>query len=220
MTALVVGYSGALMPGPLLTMVVAESARDGARVGPLAIAGHALLELLLLGGLAFGLTQALSEPAVSGAIGAVGGIVMFWMAVGMLKEARRGSASVFSIPAGEQTASRGSAKSGSAGRASWRRHLLQGAVLSFSNPYWSLWWATIGAAYVVSAAAFGIWGVGAFFAGHILADFTWYGAVSAAVAYGRRLFSPAFHRGLVAVCGVFLMALAAYFVQWGFRLLI
>ncbi|MBW1797032.1 MAG: lysine transporter LysE, partial [Deltaproteobacteria bacterium] len=40
--------SGVLMPGPLLTVTVAESARIGFRAGPLLITGHAVLELLLV----------------------------------------------------------------------------------------------------------------------------------------------------------------------------
>ena len=46
-TSFIVALSGALMPGPLLTLTVGEAAR---RVlgGPLIIVGHALLELALV----------------------------------------------------------------------------------------------------------------------------------------------------------------------------
>lgn len=226
LTALVVGYSGALMPGPLLTMVVAESARRGARVGPLAITGHGILELALLGGLAFGLTQVLSSPAVSAVIGVVGGAVMLWMGGGMALEAARNR-----VDLGLKTHASGN-RTGAAGeeraalprrsaspREHWLRPVLSGAVVSFSNPYWSLWWATIGAAYVVAAAVHGVAGIAAFFVGHILSDFTWYGFVSVSVAYGRRFLGHAFYRWLIFCCGVFLVGLAFSFIVWGARTL-
>jgi len=41
MTSLVMGFSGAIMPGPLLTVTINESLRRGARVGPQIVTGHA-----------------------------------------------------------------------------------------------------------------------------------------------------------------------------------
>jgi threonine/homoserine/homoserine lactone efflux protein len=43
-TSFIVALSGALMPGPLLTLTVGEAARRGFWAGPLIIVGHALLD--------------------------------------------------------------------------------------------------------------------------------------------------------------------------------
>ena len=40
--------SGVLMPGPLLTVTIAESARRGFWAGPLLMTGHSILELLIV----------------------------------------------------------------------------------------------------------------------------------------------------------------------------
>ncbi len=47
-SSFVVALSGALMPGPLLTVTVGEATRRGFWAGPLIILGHGLLELTLV----------------------------------------------------------------------------------------------------------------------------------------------------------------------------
>jgi hypothetical protein len=52
-----VGFSGALMPGPLLTVDIAESTRKGFWTGPIVTAGHAIAELVVVILLAVGLAD-------------------------------------------------------------------------------------------------------------------------------------------------------------------
>jgi threonine/homoserine/homoserine lactone efflux protein len=73
-----------------------------------------------------------------------------------------------------------------------------GIVLSLSNPYWILWWATIGLAMLTPAIDQGWPAVASVYAGHISADLAWYGAVSAAVAGGRRVMPTAARRAVAA----------------------
>ena len=47
-SSIVIALSGAMMPGPMLTVVVTETPRHGARAGPLVVLGHGILELVLL----------------------------------------------------------------------------------------------------------------------------------------------------------------------------
>jgi len=65
-------------------------------------------------------------------------------------------------------------------------------LASLSNPYWTLWWATIGLGYLAAAMKFGLKGVVVFFWGHILADYTWYALISVGITRGKRLFKPKF----------------------------
>jgi threonine/homoserine/homoserine lactone efflux protein len=64
LSSLLIAYSGALMPRAMLTMVVAEMPRQGARAGPLVVLGHAILELTLLILLVIGLGPVLEHEAV------------------------------------------------------------------------------------------------------------------------------------------------------------
>ena len=74
----------------MFTLIVAESAEQGAKAGPIITAGHMVLELVLLVGLAAGLTQVLSLPLVTACISIVGGAVMVWMGSTLIARAARG----------------------------------------------------------------------------------------------------------------------------------
>ncbi len=98
---------------------------------------------------------------------------------------------------------------------SWRGPVASGFVLSLSNPYWLLWWCTIGLNYAALALQRGPIGLGAFYAGHIASDLVWYSAVSAAVSAGRRVCPPVVHRTVLIICGLVLVALGAWFLGDG-----
>jgi threonine/homoserine/homoserine lactone efflux protein len=89
---------------------------------------------------------------------------------------------------------------------------LTGALMSLANPYWIIWWATIGLSYVLSARDFGPWGVAAFFAGHILVDFLWYTFVSVGIHKGRKILPLKVYKGVIGVCALFLLGYAGFLI--------
>jgi len=48
LTALAVAFSGAMMPGPLLTYTIKQSLNTGAHSGFVIISGHAIMEIILI----------------------------------------------------------------------------------------------------------------------------------------------------------------------------
>lgn len=199
-TNLVVGFSGAMMPGPLLTVTINESARRGFKAGPLIVLGHAILELVLVAGLMLGLSNMFKSPSFGAVVGIVGGALLLLMGFDMIKNAWKGTLSL-DLKVTDRKALIGP--------------VLLGIVVSISNPYWSLWWAGIGMTYITKAWVLGIAGLGAFFTGHILADLIWYSAVAGAVAGGRRLMSDRVYRGIIGICGSFLIWLGVGFIRSG-----
>ena len=197
-SSFVIALSGAMMPGTLLTATISESSRRGFIAGPLMIAGHAILEIILIACLLAGLGPLLEQESVFAVIAITGAVVILWMASGMIR----------SIP-GLSLALE--AEGGRAGNP-----VVTGILMSLSNPYWIIWWATIGLGYILYSWSFGIAGLVFFFTGHILADLAWYALVSAAVAKGRRFMTDRAYRMLIAVCALFLVLFAIYFAWSGF----
>ncbi|MRR11056.1 lysine transporter LysE, partial [bacterium] len=163
----------------------------------LMLVGHALLEAVLLVGFAFGLEHFLARDSVVTALGMIGGAVLLVMGGSLLLGAARGTISADLDASGERSS---------------LGPIAHGALVSISNPYWTLWWATIGVTLAARGLAIGPAGVIAFFLGHQLADLAWYAFVILAVSKGRHLLSPTVYRTIIGALAVFLLVLGARFV--------
>ncbi len=193
--------SGAMAPGPVLAVTIRESSRHGAVAGPLVTLGHAVLEIVLLALIVLGVTRFIQAPLFLGITALVGGCLLILM----------GAAGLLRLPRAAAPATGSHEHSGHCAA----RAAVAGALASISNPYWLLWWVTVGVAYLGMALRFGKAGLVSFFAGHILADLAWNSTVAWAVSRGRRIFTPRAHRMLMGFCAVFLIGLGAYFLGTG-----
>jgi threonine/homoserine/homoserine lactone efflux protein len=193
--------SGALMPGPLLTVTLTHAGRRGFSAGPLVVLGHALAELAVVALVVAGLSRYLRLPAVEGSIAVAGGLLLILLGTGMVRSSPE-------LP-----------EEGSVAPATGPGPVLAGVVASVANPYWSLWWATVGLGYLSSAVKSGFLGLAVFFAGHISADLAWYSLIALGVARGRRFLGRTGYGRLVAGCGIFLLAFGVWFLFRGGRML-
>ncbi|MDQ7843020.1 MAG: LysE family transporter [Armatimonadota bacterium] len=201
-----ISLSGILMPGPVSAIAISEGTRRGAIAGPLITAGHAAAEIVMLAVLAVGLTQVLKQSVVVGLIGVLGGAVLGWMGWGILSTARSDpTAPTAPVPG-----------VGAAHLAVVRA----GVLTTVGNPYWLLWWLTVGASYFVLFSRFGWLAlVVVFYAGHTVLDLAWNSFLAVVVGSGRGRIPPAVYRIILGVCGVFVMAMSAYFLISGVRFL-
>lgn len=193
-SSFIIALSGAMMPGPLLTVTISESSRRGAITGPLLITGHAILEFILIIGLLIGIEPVLKHELFFITIALTGGIIILWMAWGMFR-----SLPILSVNREAKTGKKNNL-------------LLSGILLSIANPYWIIWWATIGIGYIAYTRELGLADIFIFFIGHIAGDFIWYTAISLAVSKGKKLFTDRIYRIIIAVCAVFLSCFAIYLV--------
>lgn len=202
--AFVVALSGAMAPGPYLTVTITRTLTKGRLSAALMLVGHAGLEGLLLVGFAFGLQRVLTQDHVATLLAVAGGAVLLWMGWGLLRGAVAGT-----IRADDATPAQDTRLG----------PVLHGAAVSLANPYWLLWWVTIGVKLASDALTLGWLGILAFFIGHELGDAAWYGFVIIAVSKGRRLLANRPYRLIIGACAVFLLYLGARFLLSGIGVL-
>jgi len=209
----VMSLSGALMPGPMLTYTIASTMRADRRgwlMGARVVLGHAALEGVLLCGLVLGVVEFLREPIAAKIIGVVGALLLAYMGIGLIREALRG-----------REMQLGSAGSSEPGRESGRepagneRRLhpsVAGALVSMSNPYFWIWWITIGSAFLMRFdVTLQRWqALVAFFLGHELGDFGWYTLVSSALHLGRKSIPRTATTLILGGCGVVIIGFGAW----------
>lgn len=225
-TSFGIGFTGALMPGPLTTLAVRETMRRGFWAGPALAAGHSLLELPLVIGLALGLSRFLDNDPVKAGIGIVGGVFLLWMGVHILGALPKEAPPLANGP--------GAAAYDGSWRQRWKRSLAAtnqswpstalvlgtaAILVSLSNPGFTAWWATAGTLLVRQGLDHSAAGVASIYTGHILSDIVWLSLLGFVLASGRRLMSGFVYRGVLAFCALFLLALGAYFMASGLVLL-
>lgn len=202
--AFITGFSGAIMPGPLLVATIEKTSVQGMLAPVGLMTGHAVLELVLVIALALGLHPLLGRVRVRAAIGLAGGAALLWMGVDMLRHAWGLS---LTLAAGHGAAD------------PLPKLLFLGAAISLANPYFTGWWATVGAGQIAHMAPRTPGEYLAFYLGHEAADFTWYGLVGVLVLTSRRWLTDSAYRALIVVCAVLIVLIALRFLWTGVRLL-
>lgn len=202
--ALFIGYSGAVMPGALLTYVINQSLKKGIKVGYLAILGHAILETILIVLIFLGLNAILSSNIMSIVISFVGGALLIYFGVLGIIEVLKKKMTV-EIDENAKTDSDG-------------KIVLSGGLISLANPYFIIWWAGIGMALLFeSYKAFGYWGVLVFGIGHIMADLTWYLFISGMIHKTKGFLNKKAYSILAFALSSALVGFGIYYVISGFQ---
>ena len=189
--AVVISFSGVMAPGPVTAVTIGLGARHR-HAGALVAVGHGLVEFPLMVLIVLGVGRLLELPAVRAGIGLAGGVMLVVMAGGLLAQARR---------AGEV-----------APAAARRGPVLTGAALSAGNPYFLLWWATVGLALASRAVALGALAFVLFAVLHWLCDLLWLEALSWSAFHGSKLLGRRSQRVVLALCGAALAVFGGLFL--------
>ncbi len=194
----VITFTGAMMPGPMFTATMFMSSKKGFIAGPLIVIGHGSLEALLVVLLYFGFSSVFKNHAVIGSVGLVGGITLLWMSYEAFK---------FSHDPLNETNTK--LFNGSA--------YIAGIITSISNPYWIIWWITIGLSYILISFKYGIKGIIVFYIGHILADFSWYSLVAFSFSFMKRFITSKGYMIIAIISGIIFAVFSVYFLWFGVK---
>jgi threonine/homoserine/homoserine lactone efflux protein len=182
-----------MAPGPMTAATIIKGTNNRF-AGTFISIGHGIVEIPLIFILMFGIHFIFQLNAVKILIGLFGGAFLLWMAFGLLK---------LKDLQGDKD---GHLKNNS---------ITIGIMLSATNPYFLLWWATVGLNLALGAKQIGIIALILFAVVHWLCDFIWLSFLSFGAYYGNkqaRLFSSHFQKRIIIFCGAALMIFGLKFI--------
>ncbi len=167
---IVISASGVMAPGPLFTANVSYGLKYGVRSGIKMAVGHTIVELPLVILLGIGVFSLEVFPEFRAIISIFGAITLFVFAIIQLK-------TVFTKKDHSTTNQK-------------HNPLIAGILLSALNPFFIIWWATIGFKLISDAML--MWaftGVLIMFGLHIWMDFAWLGAIAFLASKSSKILS-------------------------------
>jgi threonine/homoserine/homoserine lactone efflux protein len=191
-TVFVVSLSGAMAPGPVTATTITLGARKK-YAGVFMAIGHGIIEVPLFLLVVFGFGKFLNTPTATVVIGLVGGLVLLWMGYAMFKDARKASL---------KTCDNVKSKS----------PVLAGIILSASNPYFLIWWVTVGMALATDAKAFNWTVMTLFIIVHWSVDLIWFQTLSFASYKGAEVMTEKHFQIVLSICAFALIAFGIYFI--------
>ncbi len=215
----IISCSGAMQPGPVTATVVTMAPRNR-YAGLLLAVGHGIIEFPLMVVIILGMAKFFELPKVQIVIGLAGGVFLILMAMQTFLGIRTEEQITHKKPrvkSAKKTADKRGAKYLAHGFTTGLsfgldRPILAGIILTASNPYFLLWWGTVGLALATQARQFGIWAFGLFALAHWSVDLIWLQILSWASFKGSLFFGPRFQRVVLLVCAMALLGFGLFFI--------
>lgn len=197
-TVIVVTASGALAPGPLFFGLLMQGSKEGARAGFSAAIGHTIIELPLVLALALGLLAAASQPAIKSVIGVIGGIGLICFGALQIYQTMKNKPESAEMPKARNLPA---------------SSFVLGLALTGLNPYFILWWLTIGSVLIVQALAFAaILGVLIMYLSHVWMDYAFLTTIAHLGKKGKAVVGSRYYKLILVTFGVILVYYGATFV--------
>jgi threonine/homoserine/homoserine lactone efflux protein len=193
-TVIVMSLSGVMAPGPMFTMTLAKSLKSpwaGAQVS----LGHAVIEVPLILLVYFGLANFFQNEIVKLALSVLGGGMIVWMGVDLFRARRK--------LARESKDTRYNAFVG-------------GILLSGLNPFFLVWWVTVGSLLLMNfLEAVGTWGLPFFVIVHWMCDLVWLSIVSFTIFKTHKFWGERIQEWVFIILSVMLLYFGGQFIVKG-----
>ena len=190
---IVISASGVMAPGPLFAANIAHGLRGGAKSGIKMAIGHTIVELPLVILLGIGVFSLGLFPEFRTIISIFGAITLFVFAAMQIKTIFRNKESTTNLKQGP---------------------LVSGILLSALNPFFIIWWVTIGFKLISDAML--IWafsGILILFILHIWMDFAWLGAISYLASKSSKILSNKNYKIIMIGLSVMLVYFGITFLE-------
>jgi len=198
LSVVAISLSGVMMPGPVFAVTIAKSYKSQFAGIQIAL-GHALVEIPLMLLIYFGFARFFRQELAQIILSLLGGAVLIWLGIGMFRAKTR----VIEI-----------------GKDLPYNSVVAGVVTSVFNPFFILWWATVGSKLIMDSLDFGVIGFALFIPTHWLCDLVWLSFVSILVHRTQSLWGRKLQQGLFIACSLLLIGFGVWFLVSGIQLMV
>ena len=190
---IIISASGVMSPGPLFAANITYGLKQGTKVGIKIAIGHSLVELPLVILLGIGILSLEIFPEFKTIISILGAITLFVFAFIQIKSTlKKNEKSEIKLKQGP---------------------IITGVLLSALNPFFIIWWLTIGLKLISDAMA--IWafiGILIVFVLHVWMDFVWLGSTAFLISKSKKIISNTNYK-------IIMLALSAVLIYFGITFL-
>lgn len=190
---IIISASGVMSPGPLFAANITYGLKQGTKAGIKIAIGHSLVELPLVILLGIGILSLEIFPEFKTIISILGAITLFVFAFIQIKSTLK-----------KNKKSETKLKQGP---------IITGVLLSALNPFFIIWWLTIGLKLISDAMA--IWafvGILIVFVLHVWMDFVWLGSTAFLISKSKKIISNTNYK-------IIMLALSAILIYFGITFL-
>ena len=195
LSVVVISLSGVMMPGLMFGVTLVKSVKSPWAGAGIAL-GHALVEVPLILLIYYGFARFFANMTVQLVLSILGGGMIIWLGISMFrartKVLREGKDLPYSA-------------------------FVAGIITSALNPFFWLWWMTIGSMLVMKFYDFGVVGLAAFIVVHWLCDLVWLSFVSNLVYRTHSLWGIKFQQGLFITGSLLLVGFGIWYTISGLQ---
>jgi threonine/homoserine/homoserine lactone efflux protein len=195
-TVILTSLSGVMMPGPMFTVTLAKSLKSP-WAGVWVSLGHAVIEVPLILLIYYGVAQFFQNTTVQFTLSFIGGAMIVWMGVSLFR-ARREVAQ--------------------GGKDTSYNAFTAGILMSGLNPFFLVWWVTVGSLILMNFLEFSPHGLVLFIIAHWLCDFIWLTLVSVSIFKTRSFLSQKLQEWIFIACSLGLVYFGGNFIYKGIQL--
>ncbi len=195
LSVVVISLSGVMQPGIMFAITIAKSQKSPWAGTQMAL-GHAVIEVPLIPLIYFGFARFFQNSVVQLVLSLLGSGVIIWLGISMFRARADATQRGKDLP---------------------YNAFIAGILTSLLNPFFWVWWATIGNMLVMKIFVFGTMGLALLIVVHWLCDLAWLSFVSVLIYKTQSLWGRKFQEGLFITCSLLLVGFGAWFLVSGLR---
>jgi len=195
LSVVVISFSGVMMPGPMFAVTLAKSYKSP-WAGTWISLGHAVIEVPLILLIYYGFARFFENEIVRLVLSVLGSGMIVYLGISMFRARTEVVRKGKDLPYNAFTA---------------------GILTSGFNPFFLVWWATIGSMLIMRIVEFGLVGLIAFTVVHWSCDLVWLSLVSNAVYRTHSFWGQRFQEWIFIACSLLLVGFGIWFLASGIQ---